>query len=258
MKKIHHFAITSAAILSGILLPSAQAQINSGQLERQVLQDREIQRQPDSFGTQNRNNQGKNNSSTREGSGPDRERLNEIGLLYIDLIEQIPDGATLLNAPYPHGYKTFGRTKPTFDFDSQIVGGVALKLNVKRPSKKVDKQGTTTPTIEEIRQGEIMCMTFWARAGQEKNASESAKIPSLGLQGVRKPYTKAFDKSVDLTKQWQHFAFAFHTNDNFQKGEAQIYFHYGNEKQSLEIGPVYLFNLGVGALSKATGKACKP
>lgn len=226
-------------------------------VQSQVIQQQELDRNATTLEAEKLETDRQKNKPRRRTGGPSRERLNEIALLYVNFVEQIPDGATLLNAPYPQSYEAYGRTKPKYDYDSDIVGGAAMLVNVKRTSKRASDQGAVTSTVEDFRKGDIICLTFWARIGEKSNSSEAFRLPAIGLQGASEPYPTVFEQSVDLTEDWSHFSYPFKATHSFNKGEAQIYFHYGNIKQSFEIGPVYMFNLGVGNLSKATGKACK-
>lgn len=188
---------------------------------------------------------------------PGGDRLNEIALLYADLVAQLPQGSALLNAPYPQGFETFGKTEPQFDLDSDIAGGVAMKLNIEKPSKNSHKQGVNVKTILEINAGDVLCLTFWARARKSDNGTNSAYIASLGVQKARRPFNKILNRAENLDLNWSHFSYAFKAEESFDKEDARLFFHYGNYLQNIELGPAMLFNLGAVDLSQATGKACK-
>jgi len=186
------------------------------------------------------------------------ERLDEISFMYGNLVDELPAKAVLINRPYPFEYNVHGRIKPKFDLDSDIVGGVALKLNIKRASKLPSDQRVTASTIGSVSKGDVLCLTFWARAGQSnKKNPKDAEIASLGLRKTIEPFNAILERSADLTQQWQHFSMVFQSSESLDREQANIYFDVGNQKQKLEIGPAYLFNLGQVDLAEAIGRACK-
>ena len=186
------------------------------------------------------------------------ERLNEISFMYGNLVDELPDKAVLINRPYPSEYSVHGRIKPKYDLDSDIVGGVALKLNVKRASKRVSDQRVTTATIGSINKGDVLCLTFWARAGQsKKKIPNDVVIASLGVRKTIEPFNTILARSADLTQQWQHFSLIFQSTESLDREQANVYFDVGSQKQRLELGPAYLFNLGQVDLAQANGRACK-
>lgn len=186
------------------------------------------------------------------------ERLDEIGFMYGNLVDELPQETALLNRPYPLEFNVSGRIKPKYDLDSDIVGGVALKLNVKRASKNVSDLSVSTATIAEINKGDVLCLTFWARAGSSKKSKiQVAELSSFGVRKSSEPFDPILARSASLTQNWQHFSLAFQSTEDFKREEAHVYFDVGKQKQKIELGPTYLFNLGQVDISKASGRACR-
>lgn len=185
------------------------------------------------------------------------ERLKEVVAIYVDLMKQLPSETILANSPYPLAFEALGRTSVRYDMDSDIAGGVGLSLTSKKASKTARKYGARSETISEINIGDVMCLTFWARAGSSKKPSSSASINVLGVGKTSGKDSALMIDTLQLKSRWQHFSYRFIADQSIEAGDAEIFFHIGKQKQVVELGPALLFNLGPVGIEKAKGKACK-
>jgi len=168
-------------------------------------------------------------------------------ILYASLMNTLPENSALVNSPYPQAFASYGGNA-SIDAKSNTEGGIALKLKSKKISKNAYDQGLKSNTIAAISKGDTLCMTFWAKGKGKKD--KLASFASFGIQQNKEPYDMGFSHSVDLSTDWKRYAFTAQSTENLDKDKAQLFFHYGNQKQTIELGPVFVFNLGANADAK--------
>ncbi len=183
----------------------------------------------------------------------ERQRL-EVTSLYVDLMKDMPSTAKLINSPYPQSYTTYG-AKSSIDTKSVIKGGRAMRVRVKRTGKSYD-QGSNLTTIGDINQGDILCLTFWARSINKPELNITSEFASLGVQKSAEPYRNLFEVSQTITAEWSMYSFKAEARESLKAGDAQIFMHYGHLKQRFEVGPTYLFNLGATVPENFRSNAC--
>ena len=184
----------------------------------------------------------------------DEQQRLEITGLYLDLMKDMPSTAKLINSPYPQSYTTYG-AKSSVDTKSVIKGGRAMRVRVKRPSKSYD-QGSNLITIGDIKRGDTLCLTFWARGINKPELNITSEFASLGVQQSTEPYRNLFEVSQTITAEWSKYSFKAIAPETLMAGDAQIFMHYGHLKQRFELGPTYLFNLGARVNADFKSNAC--
>jgi hypothetical protein len=188
----------------------------------------------------------------------DKDKVQELEIaeLYIALMQDMPESARLTNSPYPQAFTSYG-SKTKIDEKSIIKGGRALRVKIKKASKKSYSKGSSNKTIEDINAGDTLCLTFWARSINAPEKNLTAEFSDLGVQESAEPYENIMNVSaIKLGYEWQQFAFKAIANKSKKAGEAQVFFQYGHLAQRLEIGPTYLFNLGKKIDSDFKSNAC--
>ena len=138
-------------------------------------------------------------STTVYANDEDEQQRLEITGLYLDLMKDMPSTAKLINSPYPQSYTTYG-AKSSIDTKSVIKGGRALRVRVKRPGKSYD-QGSNLITIGDIKQGDTLCLTFWARSINKPELNIISEFASLGVQQSAEPYRSLVEANQAITAE---------------------------------------------------------
>lgn len=187
---------------------------------------------------------------------PDEQQQMEIAALYLDLIQDLPESAVLLNSPYPQALEVYGGAKAKIDNKSVIKGGRALRIKSGKVKRDAYAKGAKTATIDSISKGDTLCLIYWARSINAPEDNLLAAFASVGVQQSKKPYTRVMGKAVDLTYEWTPYSQKATATEDYAAADAEVYFHFGHLKQRFEIGPVYLFNLGKQIAQGFESNAC--
>ena len=179
----------------------------------------------------------------------------EVAGLYVDLMKDMPKSVKLINSPFPQAHETYG-VKGKIDHNSIIKGGKALRIKVGRGGKRSYSKGSSSKTIGDIKQGDTLCLTFWARSINRPEDNLIAEFASLGVQQAGEPYRKLMDESTQLTHDWAQYSFKSIASQSLATGQAEVFFHFGHLKQRFEIGPTYLFNLAQNVDPNFKSNAC--
>lgn len=123
-----------------------------------------------------------------------------------------------------------------------VPGEGALRISAKAGPNPWSTQATT-PVPTAIAVGDVVMVSFYARA--ERAPEGGARLPTR-LQLTAAPYTAVIETQTTLTSEWaQHCAHTVATT-SLPAGSAALSVHMGQATQVIELGPVFIFNLGQG------------
>ncbi len=180
----------------------------------------------------------------------------ETAGLYLSLMKDLPKSSVLLNSPYPQAIMVYGGARGKIEDESLIKGGHALQIRTGKPKKEAHQRGANTKTVADIKQGDTLCLIYWARNIGSPEKNETASLAAAGVQKSSAPYTTIMSQGHPLSYDWAPYVNKVESQDSIAAGEAEVFFHLGHKKQRIEIGPVYLFNLGKNIPLDFQSNAC--
>lgn len=102
-------------------------------------------------------------------------------------------------------------------------GATAYACEVQTPASAID-----------VKQGEVLYITYEARCLAAKNESQSGSW-NIRVQRNAAPYDGPYESSGTVGKQWRRFHGAFRADKDYPKGQLVTTFHVANAVQTLEI-----------------------
>lgn len=150
----------------------------------------------------------------------------------------------LINNPYEIKWNTEGS-----DFKEEIVnskgapGGMAYSVKVKKRKSNHWDTATRIPMTTDIAIGDVIMVSFWARAAKLKKGKDTGPIVAI-LQRTTEPYDSIFEEGIDLGKEWKLHNVAGTATRDYSAEETSMNFNLAKAKQTIEFGQFYVMNLG--------------
>lgn len=153
---------------------------------------------------------------------------------------------TLMNNPIAVGWKKFGDGATTKVIRvPEIPGGWAYEVKVKQGHRNPWDISVIAPLETGVSKGDAVLVAFWAKSAKasEDIGKGSAQVRA---QQVSDPYTAIAESTVTIEDRWQlHYVKGLAPSD-FSGSEINLAFNVGLYKQTVQLGQVYVMNLGQG------------
>lgn len=172
------------------------------------------------------------------------DKRKEVDYVYSKLKSDLPADSQLIAMPYPEQLGTYGNSlKSEVKLVTDVIGGQILQLKTRKKRNAYDA-GVILPIGPEVKKGDVLYLTFFAKALKTPKDQETITIQGVGVQQGQEPYESVFANNVTLTPQLQSFAFAGKARKDYKAGELQVTFQVATGNQEIAFGPVFIFNVG--------------
>jgi endoglucanase len=152
-----------------------------------------------------------------------------------------PKDGELIHPPFPDQLTTYGKVRANVVSDESMPGGQALKAKIRRAGENPWDSGVSGPIVGSIKAGDAIVLVTYVRT--DKGTGE---ITAAGLQSNKKPYTSEFSEPISVDENVRRIFISGIASRDFASGEAGYSFQLASQKQTLFIGPLFVFNLGQG------------
>lgn len=175
------------------------------------------------------------------------DKRKEIDVAYSKLSVALPANSQILASPYPENLGSYGEGVITeAKLVDDMIGGQILRVSTPKKRNAYDA-GIILPIAPEVKKGDVLYLTFFAKALTPPKGKDTIRIDGVGVQQSIEPYGSIFTNTVTLNDTLQSFSFAGKAAQDYKAGELQVSFHVGTGKQEIAFGPVFVFNVGQNA-----------
>jgi len=153
----------------------------------------------------------------------------------------------IINLPSPAQFRVDGTGAPSeVRSDSTVQGGKALRVHV--PGKGVNEWDVSVavPIVKPVKAGDKIVLAFWARLIEGENGATTTVLPYNAVQMAGPPYTPLFGGPVTIGADWKLQSVTGNASKDFKKGELNVALHLATGRQVVDIGPVFVLDLGQG------------
>jgi hypothetical protein len=172
------------------------------------------------------------------------EKRKEIDVVYSKLSSALPADSQLIASPYPENLGTYGNgLQQEIKMANDMIGGQVLQVSATK-KRNVYDQGVILPITAPVKKGDVLYLTFFAKAITPPSGKDTVTIQGVGVQQNAEPYGSVFANNVTLSTQLQSFTYAGRANQDYAAGELQVTFQVANGKQDIAFGPVFIYNVG--------------
>lgn len=123
---------------------------------------------------------------------------------------------------------------------ADVPGGMAFRVKATQGANPWDVQANS-PIQGAINEGDVVMINFYARA--EEPAEGGSKL-AVRIQLNQAPWTAVLETRAPVTSEWK--AYCAHRVATASLGEKKgtVSIHLATAKQVIDLGPVFVFNLG--------------
>lgn len=132
--------------------------------------------------------------------------------------------------------------------DPKVQGGRALRIQV--PKKGANPWDSTAESslTKPVKAGDQLELIFWARLEKGDGGATSSSLAFAGIQINAAPYTSVVQQQpVDVGPEWKMVEIKGKADRNYPAGGLKVSIHLANEKQTIDLGPIVVLDLGPGA-----------
>ena len=166
----------------------------------------------------------------------------EMAAALATLDAQLP--GKLINNPYDIEWRTEGSDKKDSVVQSEgVPGGMAYRVVVKKSKRNAWDTATRIPMTTSIEKGDVILMSFWARAAKPPKGKETGNI-SVSIQRNVDPYDSILEEQIDLGTEWKLYSVTGKASRKYSEDKTQINFNLARAKQTIEFGQFYVMSLG--------------
>ncbi len=127
--------------------------------------------------------------------------------------------------------------------DATVKGGWALTVDVTGVGANPRDIQAGVHTLKPIKQGDVMLLAFWARSVTPPEGAGVISIPA-NMQMAHTPYTRIGEQTLDIGPNWKLYYVSGVAPVDLAAGEASGGVQLATGKQSLALGPIFMFDFG--------------
>ena len=160
--------------------------------------------------------------------------------------QMLPRPSEMIRYPGADGLNTYGLSKdPKVVSVDRLPGGEALEVKVTRKGAEIYSAGVQATNQVKISKGDVIFTAIWMRATDLPEGASETTIP-IALQQAKEPYDTWAMEQVKVGQEWRlHFIHGT-APEKYKKEGMTLSLQVAGEKQTLEVGPVFMMNLGQG------------
>jgi hypothetical protein len=152
----------------------------------------------------------------------------------------------IINVPAPAAFTVYGLgSTPKARKDDSVQGGQALRIAVPGKSDQPYSIGVVSPITKPVKKGDQLVLAFWGR--KVKGDAPTAKVANLQVSLAKEPYSTVFRGEADVGPEWKMFDVKGTADRDYAAGEIVATLHLATGNHTIDIGPVFLLNMGPGA-----------
>lgn len=151
---------------------------------------------------------------------------------------------TLINDPTVVDWVVYGNSKkPKQVAAPETPGQYAMQLKVTKKGAAKHDMGVNVPISAAITPGNMITVAFWARADKADTA-DSNGIVGVRINEDKAPYDGFGDQDVKIGSEWKLYEAKMRSTMTLGAGQAVVGFQLAGVKQTVEIGQVYVLDMG--------------
>lgn len=154
----------------------------------------------------------------------------------------------IFNAPAPESFNVYGlKEAPKVRKDATVPQeGMkkALRISISGKGANPWDISLSDPVLKPIKAGDQLDLVFWARLESGENGATTAVLPNNSVQLAKEPYTGFMGGPATITSEWKLYEVKGRADRDYAAGEVNISMHLATAKQVIDIGPIFLLDLG--------------
>lgn len=165
--------------------------------------------------------------------------------------KMLPRPSEMIRHPGPEAWVLYGtKAKGKITSSDGVPGGDALRINIKKAGDNAWDIGANANSQLPVNQGDVILGSFWARAKQTPDGTAQTIVP-FALQQSSEPYTQFAMSNAVVTANWSQYFIHATMPQAYKKGMMGVAVQLAGAAHEIELGPVYIMNMGAGPVDNA-------
>ncbi|APG62325.1 hypothetical protein LPB140_05380 [Sphingorhabdus lutea] len=123
------------------------------------------------------------------------------------------------------------------------TGGMAFQMTTMEKAANIYDIGAIVPIEQHIKEDDILTIAILARTTPNNGEATPGKL-GIRVQINEAPYAGFADNMIDISSNWRLLQIRTRANMDIPAGKGALALHFGAQKQSIEIGQVFILNSG--------------
>jgi len=160
----------------------------------------------------------------------------------------LPVSGQLINDPSVGTVNAYGSDQHSEQVPApDVPGGIALRVHIDKGGGDPWSVGAGAPIRAGIHKGDTIFVAFYASTLEADNGTQSGVIPAMNVQLNEPPWTSVASTAAQVPlKTWRVFYMSEVASIDIPAGKGTIGAQIGGRKQTIDLGPAFVFNLGPG------------
>jgi hypothetical protein len=127
--------------------------------------------------------------------------------------------------------------------DAEVKGGKATRVTVRKGVNPWDVQATIA-VPQPVAKGDVVMVAYYARIETPPAGAATGIISQAGVQLAKAPYTAFANEPAAPNGKWGVYYTSGVADADYSKGAINLVLHLASANQVIDLGPVFMFNLG--------------
>lgn len=149
----------------------------------------------------------------------------------------------LINNPNVSGINLMGPQTNFMIKDPKVQGGMGVEVKIAAASANPWDSAAETQITGAIHKGDKIIGAVWLRC---KNTDGTPCQVNLRIQGNQAPWPGLIQDSDQVGGDWQMYSVQTVATQDFPKATSAMDVHLATTKQVIDIGPMFVLNMGPG------------
>lgn len=151
----------------------------------------------------------------------------------------------IINVPPPSAFHVNGlRDKPKPRNDDTVQGGKALRIQVPGKRENAWEVSVSDDINKPVKAGDQLIFAFWARLEKGENGATTIDLPYNAVQMKNEPYSSVIFGSATIGPEWKLHEVKGRADRDYAAGELNATLHLATGKQTIDLGPMFVLNMG--------------
>lgn len=164
--------------------------------------------------------------------------------------QMLPRASEMIRHPGAESWEVYGTEKTKLISVPKLPGGEAKTVRVKKVGQNPWDIGANAPTQVKTQAGDVLFGAFWARAPKIESGSAQTQMP-FSIQQMGGDYEQYATDTAVLTSAWNQYFIYTKIPKKMRKGGLGLAVHLSGAAHEIELGPVYIMNMGQGDVDVA-------
>jgi hypothetical protein len=130
--------------------------------------------------------------------------------------------------------------------DPKVMGGKALRVQVKGKGKNPWDTNVSTAVNKPVKAGDTLLLVFQARLEQGEKGATSTTLPWNSVSLTSPPWSAVAGASAEIGPEWKLVEIKGKADKDFAPGSLSAGIQLATARQTVDLGPIVLLDLGPG------------